>query len=765
MARDPARDRRAAPARTAGLLLPGAAPRAASRPWRDRARRRWSALRPAARRRCARDRRPAGRDRARAAPNDHDPAAELALETLERREEREGAGRRIRAGRRVECHDRVAELGLVDDADRLRRVQAGDGTNRLDGSAASARTAATSVASASPTLAPRPSRRGLGGRTRVPSGAARLRAMRPVSVRILHPGPGPDQGPLERWLAEVRGGGRPSGMRRHLRAPARATPDRQRAARRDAVRRAAPRHRVERPRRRARRPRLRARSRWRPRPIAGRSWPPLRRRRRALANNRYSADVVAIAAGRDAPRDPGPARRQRAPALARGGRGLPRSTTCGGAGGSGSTSTARSISCSSATGATMAPADIARASRHGWRRPGRRRRSARRAAGRRPDVGGDAGWLERHTAGRVRALVEERGLRARRGWRRRDADRAGPPAPARVLGSSSTRPGPARWATMLARLGDAAIIDTGCSWPIASAPTRRAGRPPRTGSPPTCCCPSGSPIRGSAALTASAAAAPIPILLGGHTLVGPGMRLVIGGAAAGSVVDVTPGLRRDPAPDLDAVGQDEALVGADPRRDRARRPDDLRPVHGAGAVRPGWRLLPRPRRAPGRDGDFLTAPEPHPIFGAALSRAVADAWDRARTGRSRSCVREHGAGTGALAVAILDALATRAAGSRSVLRYEPVEVEPRRLGAIAARLGAAGHGARLRRAHRRIARSTGSSWPTRCSTPCRSTASSGAAGELRESWSGVGGRRASSTSRPTRRRRRWPRGSPTKASA
>ena len=30
------------------------------------------------------------------------------------------------------------------------------------------------------------------------------------------------------------------------------------------------------------------------------------------------------------------------------------------------------------------------------------------------------------------------------------------------------------------------------------------------------------------ALTASAAAAPIPILLGGHTLVGPGMRLVIG---------------------------------------------------------------------------------------------------------------------------------------------------------------------------------------------------------------------------------------------
>ena len=54
--------------------------------------------------------------------------AELALEALERREEVEGAGRRIRTGRRVEGHDRVAELGLVDDADRLGGVQARHGT-------------------------------------------------------------------------------------------------------------------------------------------------------------------------------------------------------------------------------------------------------------------------------------------------------------------------------------------------------------------------------------------------------------------------------------------------------------------------------------------------------------------------------------------------------------------------------------------------------------------------------------------------------------
>src|SRR5258707_1598572 len=34
--------------------------------------------------------------------------------------------------------------------------------------------------------------------------SARLRAMRPVTVRIMHPEHGPAAGPLERWLAETR---------------------------------------------------------------------------------------------------------------------------------------------------------------------------------------------------------------------------------------------------------------------------------------------------------------------------------------------------------------------------------------------------------------------------------------------------------------------------------------------------------------------------------------------------------------------------------
>jgi SAM-dependent MidA family methyltransferase len=93
---------------------------------------------------------------------------------------------------------------------------------------------------------------------------------------------------------------------------------------------------------------------------------------------------------------------------------------------------------------------------------------------------------------------------------------------------------------------------------------------------------------------------------------------------------------------------------------------------------------------PGREGDFLTAPEAHPIFGAALGRAVADAWER--LGRPDPFVlREYGAGNGALAVALLDGLAREHADLAMSLRYDPIEVESRRLEAIAERLAAAGH--------------------------------------------------------------------------
>lgn len=85
---------------------------------------------------------------------------------------------------------------------------------------------------------------------------------------------------------------------------------------------------------------------------------------------------------------------------------------------------------------------------------------------------------------------------------------------------------------------------------------------------------------------------------------------------------------------------------------------------------------------PGRGGDFLTAPELHPIFGELLARAVAQAWER--LGRPEPfVVVEHGAGEGALAVSLMGALPAS-------IRYRPVDVDERRLDRLREGLATAG---------------------------------------------------------------------------
>lgn len=91
-----------------------------------------------------------------------------------------------------------------------------------------------------------------------------------------------------------------------------------------------------------------------------------------------------------------------------------------------------------------------------------------------------------------------------------------------------------------------------------------------------------------------------------------------------------------------------------------------------------------------RAGDFLTAPELHPIFGHAIARQLHEMWQRLGE-PARFTLREYGAGTGSLAVAILDGLARLGSPLRGRLRYQPVEL-PERLPVIEARLGGAGLG-------------------------------------------------------------------------
>ena len=127
-------------------------------------------------------------------------------------------------------------------------------------------------------------------------------------------------------------------------------------------------------------------------------------------------------------------------------------------------------------------------------------------------------WLERDTASRTRALVEERGLRTRPPGQR---------AAASVLGALLDRDGPASLGRQLARLADGAIVDSRvllahrcgadeAGWPSPedrfSSDLLLADR-----------------VRDPwlRDLTASAADARIPIVLGGHTLVGPGLPLAL----------------------------------------------------------------------------------------------------------------------------------------------------------------------------------------------------------------------------------------------
>ena len=137
--------------------------------------------------------------------------------------------------------------------------------------------------------------------------------------------------------------------------------------------------------------------------------------------------------------------------------------------------------------------------------------------------------LERRAACRVRALVEERGMRAASRLAMDEPGTAGARPPASALGLLLDLAGPGALGRFLARLGDAAVVDTRVllahrlgvderRWPDAE--DRFASDLLLPG-------PIVDPWLRE--LTATAASATIPILLGGHTLVGPGLPLLAAG--------------------------------------------------------------------------------------------------------------------------------------------------------------------------------------------------------------------------------------------
>jgi SAM-dependent MidA family methyltransferase len=92
-----------------------------------------------------------------------------------------------------------------------------------------------------------------------------------------------------------------------------------------------------------------------------------------------------------------------------------------------------------------------------------------------------------------------------------------------------------------------------------------------------------------------------------------------------------------------------------------------------------------------RTGDFLTAPEMDPLFGAALAAHLEAGWER--LGRPDPFeLHEHGAGSGALASGLLHELRARRSPLLDALRYRPLEVDPAREAAVLRRLETEGFG-------------------------------------------------------------------------
>ena len=148
-----------------------------------------------------------------------------------------------------------------------------------------------------------------------------------------------------------------------------------------------------------------------------------------------------------------------------------------------------------------------------------------------------------------------------------------------------------------------------------------------------------------------------------------------------------PELRREPPADLSDLADDPGLAERIRAEIRATGPMPFARFMELALYDPDGGYYRSPEARPGRGGDFITAPELHPIFGELLARAVDDAW--VTLGRPEPfSVVEHGAGEGALAVPMLAALPPE-------IGYHPVEVDERRVAALRERLADAGLGGRL----------------------------------------------------------------------
>jgi hypothetical protein len=137
-------------------------------------------------------------------------------------------------------------------------------------------------------------------------------------------------------------------------------------------------------------------------------------------------------------------------------------------------------------------------------------------------------WAERRIPARTRALVEERGLRASTELAVAGSRPQRPPRS--LLGHLLDADGPGALGAIVADVADAALIDTRVLLAHRLGPDERAWPPPEDRFASDLLLPDQVGDRWLRTLTDAAQDAAVPIVLGGHTLVGPGLRLALRGA-------------------------------------------------------------------------------------------------------------------------------------------------------------------------------------------------------------------------------------------
>ncbi len=153
--------------------------------------------------------------------------------------------------------------------------------------------------------------------------------------------------------------------------------------------------------------------------------------------------------------------------------------------------------------------------------------------------------------------------------------------------------------------------------------------------------------------------------------------------------DIQPGLRREAPTDLSEVGEDTALLDRIRAEIRATGPMPFARFMELALYAPVGGYYRDASARPGREGDFITAPELHPIFGQTLASVIEEIWRR--LGEPAPFVlHEHGAGIGTLGLTVLNALARDRSPLLDAIRYAPIEIEPHRLEALASRFAHGG---------------------------------------------------------------------------